>query len=313
MKDLSILFVGSKDIGYHCLNELISRKEKIVGVVCRHDDPSEGQWYKSVTKLAQQNDLDVLRPADINDPKFVAKVAGLHPDILFCAQYPKILKAPLLQIPQKGCVNLHFAPLPKYRGCFPVSWAIINDEKQFGVTIHFMEAGVDSGDIIAQTMFEIKDSFSGIDLYRKCTENGLELFKKTFPLMKSGEVSRQKQDNSQATSYSREIPYNRTIDWSWKARKVHNFIRALYFPPFDSAMTFLMGKKVHIPFSKIMEDKGCQDGKQGEILEITEDGFLVKTHDICILIPQIQENNKSSKAYDYLLQHDIKIGCILGK
>ncbi len=312
MENFKILFVGSKDIGYYCLNELVKKKEKIVGVVCRHDDPYKGQWYKSVSELALKNKLNVFKPADINDAAFIKEIENLQPDILICAQYPKIFKRNLIQVPSLGCINLHFAPLPKYRGCFPIAWAIINGENEFGVTMHFIDPGVDSGDIIAQEFFSIKDSDSGRDLYDRCTKKGLGLFKKTFPLVKSGKMPRSKQDNALAIKHSREAPFNKIINWNWEAKKVYNFIRSLYFPPFECTFTFYKGSKIHIPKSKIVDNEDYRDKECGEIVEIMKDGFLVKAFDKCLFIPEIQADDRVVSASEYLLSNNIKVGSKLG-
>tara|TARA_Y100000310_G_C20702405_1_gene831071 strand:+ start:7758 stop:8696 length:939 start_codon:yes stop_codon:yes gene_type:complete len=312
MKNPSILFIGSKDIGYHCLNELIKGKENIVGAICRHDDPHEKQWYKSVSGLAIKNNLKVYKPKDINEKVFVEEIKKLNPDFIICVQYPKIFKKDLLDVPKFGSINLHFAPLPKYRGCYPIAWAIINDEKEFGITMHFMDSGVDNGDIIAQEMFEIKDNDSGCDLYNRCTQKGLELFRKTLPVIKSENIPRHKQDNSQAIKYDRKVPYNRTIDLDWKARKVYNFIRALYFFPFEPAFTFYNKEKIHILQSKILEDNIYGDRRPGEIVEITKEGFIVKAIDACLLILKIDDKNKIVNPGEYLLSRNIRVRSILG-
>ena len=279
MKNPSILFIGSKDIGYHCLNELIKGKETIVGVICRRDDPYENQWYKSVTQLALKNNLKVFKPADINNINFVSKISNLNPDILICVQYPKIFNPNLIKVPPMG----------------------------------FIDEGVDSGDLISQNMFEIKDNDSGFDLYKRCTQKALNLFRKTLPVINSGKIPRHKQDNSQAIKYPREVPYNRTINWNWEARKVYNFIRALYFPPFECTFTVFNQNKICIPKSEIVENNNYKKKKAGEIVEITKNGFLIKVFDKCLFIPKIQSKEKMINASQYLLSHNIKVGSVLGR
>lgn len=313
MENLSILFIGSKDIGYYCLNELIKSKINIVGVICRHDDPQPDQWYKSVTELAKENNLKFFKPEDINNPEFVEEISGLKPDYIICVQYPKIFKAPLLSVPKLGCINLHFAPLPKYRGCFPIPWAIINGEKEFGITLHYMDVGVDTGDIISQELFEIKETDNGKDLYKRCTEKGVELFNRILPMIKSGDLPRIKQDNSKSLKYDRELPHKGIIDWNLSSKEVHNFIRALFFPPFDCARTLKNGEKIHIPLSTIIKSEEFDDKKNGEIVEINEDGFLVKTADHCLQIPKIQVKNDLIDSKEHLKSNNIKVGDILGE
>ena len=185
---MKVLFIGSKGMGVLALEELSRQGAEIIAVVARWDDPSPDQWYPSVTECGNKLGLPVYNPRNVNHPDFIAQVKALDPDLMFTAFYPRIYKRKLLEIPPQGSINLHFAPLPRYRGSNPGAWAIINGEKQHGVTMRYMDPNVDSGDIVGQRSVDVSDSETGQTLYDKCERKGLELVRETWPLIESGTV-----------------------------------------------------------------------------------------------------------------------------
>ena len=151
---MRIIFMGYHNIGYVCLQALIELcrelGDEIVAVVTHADDPQENIWFASVRQLAFENYLPVYQPANPNDPAFVAAMQALQPDFLFSCYYRHMLKQPLLDLPRLGALNLHGSLLPRYRGRCPVNWVLVHGETETGVTLHYMEAKADQGDIVAQ-------------------------------------------------------------------------------------------------------------------------------------------------------------------
>ena len=270
---MKIVFIGSKDMGCVCLSELIKQGEQIVGVIARDDDPNSSMWYGSVSKIAEKNKLTLFKPKDINDPSFCEKIKTLNPDIVLCVFYPKILKKNFIDIPKYGCINLHFAPLPKYRGCMPGAWAIIEGQDEFGVTMHYIDEGVDSGDIVAQKKFTINRNDTGKTLYKKCEKVGLELFNEAFPIIKNNKVKKIPQDKTKVIYHRRGVPNDRYIDWEKSAKDIFNFVRALTFPPFPGVRTILNGKEILVKSSDILDEK--HEGFTGEILDILQGNKVV--------------------------------------
>lgn len=280
---MRIVFVGSKDLGCFCLKELINRRENIVGVIARHDDPAPGVWYGSVSKIAEEKDLRVFKPKDINDHGFAKEIKNLRPDMLFVVFYPQILKKHFIDIPPRGCINLHFAPLPKYRGCMPGAWAIIEGQKEFGVTMHYIDEGVDSGDIIAQEMFKIEEDDTGYSLYKRCESIGEKLFKRTFPLIKAQKAGRMSQDKSKVIYHKRGLPNQRYIDWGNSSRNIYNFIRALTFPVFPGPRTTLNGKEIIVKKCRILPEESRVS--PGEVFRVLDNNqYVVATKDANIFI-----------------------------
>ena len=233
-------------MGVYALEILFSSNVEICGVVVRDDDPSPGMWYKSVTELAQKNGLLILKPKNINSPDFVNIIKDINPDLLLTAFYPQIYKAPLLQVAKYGSLNLHFAPLPKYRGSFPGAWAIINNEREHGVSIHYMRSGVDNGPIAFQKIVTIDSLETGHSLYKKCEEAGKSLLAKHLSEIISGEIASTPQDEKKAIYYPRGQPYGGVINWGWDSIFIERYIRALTFPPFKNPNTFVGNRKLFL-------------------------------------------------------------------
>ena len=151
---MRIIFMGYHNIGYACLEALIELGrelgDEIVAVVTHADDPRENIWFASVRQLAFENYLPVYQPANPNDPAFVAAMQALQPDWLFSCYYRHMLKQPVLDLPRLGALNLHGSLLPRYRGRCPVNWVLVHGETETGITLHYMEAKADRGDIVAQ-------------------------------------------------------------------------------------------------------------------------------------------------------------------
>ena len=242
----SILYMAYGDIGCCCLTELLAAGFNIGGVFCRASDHTERKDVPSVFTAARQAGLHVFEATDPSDPAFLEEARCLAPDLVLSIQYDRILKAPLLAIPRRGAYNLHFGPLPRLRGCFPTKWAIIEDEPA-GVTFHCIDPGVDSGDVIAQTIVPLAPDETDETLYHKLQEAGKRLFLEQIFWMKTLTTPpRQPQDPAAASYHPKRLPFDGIIDWSRDAAWVERFIRAFTFPPYPAAKAWLAGKEVEI-------------------------------------------------------------------
>lgn len=259
---MRLLLFASKNMGVLALNLLFKKGAQIVAVVTRPDDPSKEMWYPSVTELAHAYNLPVLQAANINDSTFIEKLKSYQPDRIFCAFYPQIFSKELLAIVPQGALNLHFAPLPRYRGCFPGAWAIINGENQHGVTIHHISAGVDNGAIAFQAMTAIAHDETGISLYKKCETLGETLLAQhAKAIIASEKLPSQTQDENKVLYYPRGNPYQGVINWGWSAEFIERYIRALTFPPFQNPITFIGSDKIEIKkVERINQDSDCLPG-----------------------------------------------------
>ncbi|GIW46110.1 MAG: hypothetical protein KatS3mg077_3392 [Candidatus Binatia bacterium] len=225
------------DIGYVCLEELLRLGANVNLVITHQDDPEENVWFRSVRELARRRGLPVFAPDNVNTPEWVARVAASEPDFLFSFYYRKLLCRDLLDIPAHGALNLHGSLLPRYRGRCPVNWVLIHDEKETGLTLHYMTEKPDAGDIVAQRAVTIEDCDTAFTLYRKLTALAPVLLRDVYPLLCQGKAPRIPQDDRQATYFGGRRPEDGKIHWQQSARQVFNLVRAVT-RPYPGAFTF---------------------------------------------------------------------------
>jgi methionyl-tRNA formyltransferase len=274
---MRLVFMGYSNIGYRCLEVLIDLcrqlHDEIVAVVTHADDPQEQVWFKSVKELALANHLPVYTPADPNTPEFVDFLRSLAPDFLFSCYYRLLLKQPLLDLPTLGALNLHGSLLPRYRGRCPLNWVLIHGEPLTGVTLHYMEAKPDSGDLVAQAQVPITDEDTALTLAEKMTAAAGELMRRTYPLLRADAAPRIPQDHRRATYFGGRQPEDGRIDWQQPARDIYNLIRAVTHP-FPGAFTTWRGKKIWLWAAQVDQDYGGPELPPGKVSFSPEDRRL---------------------------------------
>ena len=228
---MQFVFLGGRPLGARCLREMISRKLDIRLVVPNNDEFEEPLWFDSTAQIAKDAGLRVVRTARINS-ELVDEIRAMHPDAILSIFFQQILKRPILEAARLGCFNVHFAPLPRYRGFYPQMHAIINGEAVHGVTMHFMDEGIDTGDIVIQKSLPVLPTDTGKSLYMRCVDVGFDVFQTGLECILREAIPRIPQDHQKATYYRKEIPNNREIDWSKSPEEILRFIRALTFAPF---------------------------------------------------------------------------------
>lgn len=228
------VFIGGKQIGVACLRQLIARGISPNLVIANPDDTGKDTWHESLVKVARETGLSVIVGKKVRDPELIRTIKKIKPEIIFCIGGMQIIPKDVLAIPRLGCINIHPALLPKYRGRFSTAHALFNGEQYTGATLHFMDEGIDSGPIILQKKVRIEEWDTGKTLYDKVlTDAGSELFAKFLDLWLSGkEIPSHPQNEREATYYPKGLPNNGEIDWSWDGAKIKRFIRAMTFPPF---------------------------------------------------------------------------------
>jgi methionyl-tRNA formyltransferase len=240
-----VLFLGSKPIGFYCLNYLIKQQKKlnykVVGVLT--NDNTSFNKKLSVRKLAEKNKISIIDTLD-NIPNC---------DILYSVQYHEILKPKHIKKAKQIAVNLHMAPLPDYRGCNQFSFAILDKANQFGTTIHQLESGIDNGSILFEDRFHLPKNIFVKDLYDETERRSIELFQTTLKNIVDenyNPIPQTKFKNRKQNFHLRSEMNNiKQIDLSWSKEKIERHIRATYFPPFEPPYFLIDGKKVYIKIS----------------------------------------------------------------
>ncbi len=233
------------DIGYVCLQELLRGGAEVAAVITHTDDPREEIWFRSVAELARANGLPVFTPERVDGPAWVQRIAGWEPDFLFSFYYRKILPKEVLDLPRHGALNLHGSLLPKYRGRCPVNWVLIHDERETGVTLHYMEEKPDRGDIVAQRAVPITDDDTAHTLFQKMTAAAALLVRDTYPLLAAGRAPRVPQAHAQASYFGGRKPEDGRIDWAQSARGIFNLVRAVTHP-YPGAFTAWRKQRLYV-------------------------------------------------------------------
>ncbi len=289
---MRIIFMGYHNIGYVCLKALIELcrevGDEIVAVVTHEDDPKEEIWFASVRQLAFENYLPVYQPADPNDPAFLAAMQALQPDWLFSCYYRHMLKQPLLDLPRLGALNLHGSLLPRYRGRCPLNWVLVHGEAETGVTLHYMEAKADRGDIVGFQRVPITFEDTALTLFAKMTVAAQALMREAYPLLRAGAAPRLTQDHARASYYGGRTPADGLIDWRHSALQTYNLVRAVTHP-YPGAFTFFQGRKLFVWAGQIMAAPVTEPDAPGQVTAgMPQEGLLVATGAGHFLITQAQ-------------------------
>ena len=282
--------MGSPEFALPALKGLCE-KENVPVVVTQPDKP-KGRGLKlspcPVKEWAISKGLKVLSPQKLKDPEFMEALKGFAPDLVVVCAYGKILPKEVLEIPKFGCWNIHASLLPKYRGASPINYAILNGEKETGITIMLMDEGLDTGPILFQKNLFIEDEDNAITLSKKLSELGKEAILEAIELHKQGKLSPKPQPEegvSYAPLLKKEDGY---FEFSEPALQIERKVRA--FLPWPVAHTKIKGKLFKVFKAKALPSS--EKAQPGTVLEINEEGLLVKTGENTILLKEVQLEGK---------------------
>ncbi len=309
---MNIIFMGTPEFAVPTLEKLIENKNINIPLVITQPDRKSGRGRKinkSPVKItAEKNNKEVYQPENINDPDSIEKIKAIEADYIVVVAYGQILNKKILEHPKKGCINLHGSILPKYRGAAPINCAIIDGEKESGVTTMLMEEGLDTGDILKIKKICINSDMNAGELHDILKELGGELLIETIEEMESQKLLPEKQNDSRSSYAPMLTKKTGLIDWSKTAEKIHNKIRGLY--PWPGAYTYYEGDKLKIIKSDYVDEN--KSSRKGKIVNVSEDGIEVQTGEGILIIKELQMPGKRKMSVrDYLLGNEIKINIIL--
>ena len=297
--------MGTPDIAATCLEKIIADGFDVVGVYCQPDRP-KGRGMKLVAppvkEVAQAHGLPVFQPENFREDAVVEELAALKPDVCAVVAYGRILPQRVLDIPAKGCINIHASLLPKYRGSAPYQWAVLDGCKETGVTAMYLCREMDAGDVIDRAKTPIGENETAGELLDRLAVLGAELLSKTLGRMAAGEVCAVPQDAA-SVSYAPMLDKSICpIDWNKTAQQVHNHVRGLH--PWPVATAVIGGTFFKIHATVIVEGSG----KPGEILGLTKTGLQVACGEGAVEIRVLQaEGGKRMAAPDYFRGHPLEL------
>ncbi|MGI5860743.1 MAG: methionyl-tRNA formyltransferase [Myxococcales bacterium] len=304
-----IVFMGTPDFAVPAL-AACTKLGEVVLVVTQPDKPKgRGQQlaFPPVKQWALDHGLPVAQPEKLKAGRFHETLAPLRPDVAVVAAYGKILPPELLAVPAKGCVNIHGSLLPKYRGAAPIQWAIANGEPETGVCLMLMEAGLDTGPVIACRSVPIGPEDTGGSMHDKLAELGAELLEAELPAFLAGERTPVPQEHARATYAPMLKKEDGRIDFTLPARLVEARIRG--FTPWPGAFTRLEGKLLKVFKARV----SAGSGTPGEVLQVGSQGIEVGAEEGSVVLLEVQpEGGRRMSSAQFLAGHPVKPGTRLG-
>ena len=325
---MKIVFMGTPDFARDSLKAVVEAGHDVKLVVTNPDKP-KGRGMKmipsEVKEYALEKGLNIEQPLKVrNNPEFVEKLKNINPDVICVVAYGKIIPKEILDIPRLGCINVHGSLLPKYRGAAPIQWAVLNGDKKTGITTMFMNAGMDTGDMLLKEEVQIGEDETTGELWDRLKVIGAKLLVETVKKIEDGTITRSPQPEygTMAPMLSKEIA---KINWEdQSAKEIKNLVRGLN--PIMGAYSYLNDKKIKFwkvqvlteqelldKFKDLQEYKGHLKGIQAGTVLFSDDknGLFIKANDGILQVLEIQgENSKKMSINDFLRGNKIDIGSI---
>ena len=308
---MKIIFMGTPEFAVPTLEALANAGYSVDLVITQQDKP-KGRGKKvqhtPIKEKALELGLEVFQPENINDEESIAKIKSIQADFIVVVAYGQILKKEILDAPKYSCINVHASLLPKYRGAAPINWAIVDGEKETGVTIMEMEEGLDTGDMIVWESIAIKSDDDAPTIHDKLSDLGGKTIVDALEGIKAGKFTKVEQDNNLSSYASMLSKETGVINWNESGKNIKNLVRGL--KPWPSAYTRYKDDTVKI-HSVDLIDK-IKAGENGEIVKVDHEAIYVNALDKTVVIKELQfPGKKKMLTKDYLRGNSIDEGIIL--
>lgn len=308
---MRVVFMGTPEFAVPTLEALIQEHE-VIGVYTQPDKPKgrgKAMAFPPVKEKALEHNLPVYQPVKVREASVVAELEAMNPDAIVVVAFGQILPERILNISKYGCINVHASLLPKYRGAAPMQWAIIDGEKETGITTMYMAKGLDTGDMILKATTPIGPKETGETLHDRMSVMGGPLILETLKQIEAGTAPRIKQDDSLSCYASMLDKEMGCIDWNKDAASIERLIRGLNSWP--SAYTFWNEKTLKIWDSEVVE---CSvEGENGTVIAKDKISFTIKCGENALKILEVQlQGKKRMAAQAFLVGNQVETGMRLG-
>jgi methionyl-tRNA formyltransferase len=304
---MRVVFIGTGEIGVPTLEALLKSEHDVVGVVTQPDKPvgrTQQIEPPPIKKALMDNapsgralSLPILQPAKIRDPQAIEQIRALVPDVIVVMAYGQILPRDVLEIPKIACLNLHASLLPRWRGAAPIQAAVVAGDQETGITVMYMDEGLDTGDILLQHKLDILPTDTGGSLHERLAQIAPEALLESLQMLEKNSAPRIPQDNPHTTSAPKLKREHGRIDWSEPAEVIERKIRA--FNPWPGAFMQISGQNLKI-FSAAVVDLS---GESGEILR-SEKELVVAAGKGAVSLDEVQlEGKRRMTATEFLRGH----------
>ena len=302
---MRIVFMGTPDFAVPSLQALIDAGHDVCAVYTQPDKPQGRKQILTappVKTLALEHDIPVFQPNTLKNEDEQARLRELAPEVIIVVAYGKLLPKAVLDIPPRGCINVHGSLLPRWRGAAPIQWAVIAGDEMAGVTTMQMAEGLDTGDMLLTYETKVGEKETAGELFDRLAQSGAELLIQT--LVKLDEITPRPQDDAQSCYAHMLDKQMAVIDWSKSAHEIDCLIRGLN--PWPIALTTLSGERLKV----FVAEKAAGNGEPGTVLEADpKKGLTVACGEGALKLTEIQlVGGKRMKATDFLRGHAIEVG-----
>jgi len=290
MTNLRVLFAGTPEFALASLTALVDAGIKPVAVMTQPDRPAgRGKRLSAspVKRFALEQDIDVLQPETLRDADVVAELAALSPDIMIVAAYGLILPQDVLDIPQRGCLNVHASLLPRWRGAAPIQAAILNGDTETGVSLMSMTAGLDCGPVYATQVLAIGNDETAGELHDRLAGLGAELLLRNLAAIVNGDLEAVAQDDSQGSYAAKIGKQDAVLDWRRSAQELKRLVRA--YNPVPGAWFDLDGQRIKCWQVSMLDDV---DDEAGKVVSSGRRGIIVACRDGGLILESLQRPGK---------------------
>ena len=312
---MRIIFMGTPEFAVPSLEALLRSEHAVVGAVTQPDRPKgRGQdLVPSPVKLVcQREGIALLQPSKMKNPAFIEALRAWQPELIAVAAFGRILPPAILELPPRGCVNVHASLLPKYRGAAPIQWALINGEKETGVTTMLMDVGMDTGAMLLQEQVSIDPEDTAGSLSEKLADVGGRLLIETLHRLKAGTITPQPQDHSRATLAPLLRKQDGLIDWTLPATDLANRVRGLL--PWPGAYCYAGHERWTICRAAATAHHAGAGYPPGAIVQVNKEAFHVNTGNGILVVTALKPaGGRQMSIREYLAGHAIRPGLVLGR
>jgi methionyl-tRNA formyltransferase len=309
---MDVLFMGTPEFAVPTVEILLGSMHVLKAVVTQPDKPAGRGRRLSVSpvkQLALDNGITCLQPTRLKDPTVVEALAACEPELIVVAAYGKILPPTVLALPPRGCINVHASLLPKYRGAAPINWALINGEKETGITIMLMDEEMDHGPTLLQRAVPILPEETAGELHDRLAVLGAECLMEALERLQDGSISPTSQVHAQATFAPMLSKEDGWIDWGEPAEVLVNRIRGV--TPWPGATTTLRGE--HLKVWRAVVGHAEVSGSPGEVASADDQGITVTCGGGSVRLLEVQlAGKRKMEAGSFLRGNPIPLGTILG-
>ena len=308
---MRIVFMGTPDFSVPALEALVKGGHQVIAAVTQPDKPKgrgKAVLMTPVKEKALEMGIPVYQPVKVREPEFVKTLADLAPDVIVVVAFGQILPKSILEIPRYGCVNIHASLLPKYRGAAPIQWAVIDGEKETGVTTMFMNEGLDTGDMLEKEVVPLDPKETGGSLHDKLSAVGGRLILSTLKGLEDGTLKGTPQTD-EGSCYAKMLKKSLgDIDWTMGGAAIERMIRGLN--PWPSAYTSLHGKTLKIWDADVTDrEYGVEPGT---VAEVSKDQLIIQTGKGSLSVRSLQlEGKKRMDIQDFLRGYSLEKGTVL--